>query len=318
MSFFRTFRGRLLLILLFLLITTLGVQYYLNLLTENQNARQREMQDRAIFAGIALGLNSLNSKDYRLQDLVDQQSQTLLDPDVRRRIRDILVIDSNFRITDSLSDEYLPTVDDNNNAVYKNLGDLNDLPQLMEPQRLGGDASHFPNANPNLVKEGNDEAHVVPIDTSEGRWYVMVLLKNDPSAAALRAAQPLIFTLGILLVSTLVTFYLVWRFTRPIANLSNAAREVAEGNLAVRVPGSQRTDELGKLAKRFNEMTSELAKKSELEAKLQQAEKSAVVGRLGSAIAHEIRNPLNYINLTLDHLRSKFKPEESERRAAFE
>ena len=54
-------------------------------------------------------------------------------------------------------------------------------------------------------------------------------------------------------------------------------------------------------------MTSELEKKSELEAKLQQAEKSAVVGRLGSAIAHEIRNPLNYINLTLDHLRSKFK-----------
>jgi len=69
----------------------------------------------------------------------------------------------------------------------------------------------------------------------------------------------------------LVTFYLVWRFTRPIANLSNAAREVAEGNLAVRVPGSQRTDEMGQLAQRFNEMVSELEKKSELEAKLQQA-----------------------------------------------
>jgi nitrogen fixation/metabolism regulation signal transduction histidine kinase len=146
----------------------------------------------------------------------------------------------------------------------------------------------------------------------------MVLLKNDPSAAAMRAAQPLIFTLAILLVSILVTFYLVWRFTRPIANLSNAAREVAEGKLSVRVPGSQRTDEMGQLASRFNEMTSELEKKSELEAKLQQAEKSAVVGRLGSAIAHEIRNPLNYINLTLDHLRSKFKPEGPEKQAAFE
>jgi signal transduction histidine kinase len=75
---------------------------------------------------------------------------------------------------------------------------------------------------------------------------------------------------------------------------------------------------MGQLASRFNEMTSELEKKSELEAKLQQAEKSAVVGRLGSAIAHEIRNPLNYINLTLDHLRSKFKPEDAERRASFE
>ena len=318
MRFFRTFRGRLLVILLFLLITTLGVQYYLNLVTENQNRELRELQDRAIFAGIALGLNSLTSKDYRLQDLVELQGQTLLDPDARRRIRDILVIDSNWRVTDSLSDEYLPTVDDNGNAVYKNLGDLDDLPSLMEPQRLGEDASHFPNADPNNVKDEHDEAHVVPIDTSQGRWYVMVLLKSDPIAAAQRAAQPLIFTLAILLVSTLVTFYLVWRFTRPIANLSSAAREVAEGNLSVRVPGSDRSDEMGQLASRFNEMTSELEKQSELEAKLQQAEKSAVVGRLGSAIAHEIRNPLNYINLTLDHLRSKFKPHEPDKAAAFE
>ena len=48
------------------------------------------------------------------------------------------------------------------------------------------------------------------------------------------------------------------------------------------------------------------------------AEKSAVVGRLGSAIAHEIRNPLNYINLTLDHLRSKYAPEDPERNVKFE
>ncbi|MDI1241547.1 MAG: ATP-binding protein, partial [bacterium] len=62
---------------------------------------------------------------------------------------------------------------------------------------------------------------------------------------------------------------------------------------------------------------SELAKTRELEGQLQQAEKSAVIGRLGSAIAHEIRNPLNYINLTLDHLRSKFAPEEPDRKENF-
>ena len=68
----------------------------------------------------------------------------------------------------------------------------------------------------------------------------------------------------------------------------------------------------------FNEMTAELEKSKELESQLQQAEKSAVIGRLGSAIAHEIRNPLNYINLTLDHLRSKFAPDDAEKRATFE
>lgn len=51
---------------------------------------------------------------------------------------------------------------------------------------------------------------------------------------------------------------------------------------------------------------------------LQEVEKSAVVGRLASAIAHEIRNPLNYINLSLDHLRRKFEPNEADRREYFE
>jgi signal transduction histidine kinase len=159
--------------------------------------------------------------------------------------------------------------------------------------------------------------HPMPVQTSEGRWYVLVVLKSDKSEAARRAAQPLLATLGILLISTIVTAFLVWRFTRPIANLSSAAREIASGNLSVRVPHNERTDEMGRLSRNFNDMAAELEKKQELEAKLQQAEKSAVIGRLGSAIAHEIRNPLNYINLTLDHLRSKFAPEEDDRKANF-
>jgi len=246
-----------------------------------------------------------------------QPGQTYLDEKTRQRIRDILVINDKWQVTDSLSDEYLPTEAPDGSAVNKNLADLIDLPPLMEKERLGSDVEHFPNASTTAADSG-DEAYAVPIETSQGRWYVMVLLRNDPKAASSRAAQPLIFTLILLLASALITFFLVWRFTRPIANLSAAAREIAKGNLSIRVPGSQRTDEMGQLTKQFNEMTSELEKKSELEAKLQQAEKSAVVGRLGSAIAHEIRNPLNYINLTLDHLRSKFKPEDPEKKATFE
>ena len=233
MSFFSTFRGRLLLILLFLLVMTLGVQYYLNLLTERQNQQLREMQERAIVAGFALGFSSLTSRDFRLQDLLAQPGQRFLDEGELRRIKDILVIDSEWRVWDSLSDDYLPTLADDGSTVYKDLADLTDLPPLMEAERFGAEASHFPNASAPRANGQSDEAHAVAIETSEGRWYVMVLLKNDPSAAVKRAAQPLIFTLGILLVSTLVTFYLVWRFTRPIANLSNAAPEVADRKLSV-------------------------------------------------------------------------------------
>ena len=313
MTFFSTFRGRLLLILSFLLIATLGIQYYLNLLTQQENNNLREAQAQALVAGFALGSNGITSSEY-MQDIINREGQTYFDEATTALIKDVIIIDNNWQVRDSLNEDFLPMTGPNGETVYKKLEELPDLPPLKEGARLGPDITHFPNAN---LEGGDDEARAVPVQTSEGRWYVMVLLRNDKSEAARRAALPLIGTLGVLSLSTLVTFMLVWRFTRPIANLSNAARQVAAGNLSVRVPERGRTDEMGQLTRQFNEMTAELEKSAQLEEQLRQAEKSAVIGRLGSAIAHEIRNPLNYINLTLDHLRSKFAPEDPTRGSAF-
>ena len=317
MKFSNTFRGRLLLILAILLIATLGFQYYLNLLTQNENNEIREKQQQTLVAGIGIGISGLTKTGDRIQDLVTAPDQTFFDEKTENRIKDILIIDSDWQVWDSLRDEYLPTTGDDGELVYKRLKDLTDLPPPMGGPRLGEDLKQFPNQ---VTEESSksDEAHAIPVETSQGRWYVIVVLKSDRNAAVWRAAQPLVFTLGILTVSTLITFLLVWRFARPIANLSAAAKEVADGNLRVRVPDAKRSDEMGRLALNFNEMAAELEKTRDLEAQLQQAEKSAVVGRLGSAIAHEIRNPLNYINLTLDHLRSKFAPVDADKRATFE
>lgn len=316
MNFFQTFRARLLFILAFLLIATLGVQYYLNLQTERQNERLREMQQQALVAGIALGFNSISSSD-RLRDFVKSEGQPFFDEKTTQQIKDILVINNDWEIYDSLSDDYLPTRGENDETVNKKLADITDLPPLINANRLGNDRKNFPNADLSADLSDN-EAHAIPIETSFGRFYVMVVLKTDKKEAFQRAAQPLIYTLGILSISTLITILLVWRFTRPISQLSDAAKRVAEGNLCVRVQGAESGDELGQLAARFNEMTAELEKKGELEAKLQQVEKSAVVGRLASAIAHEIRNPLNYINLTLDQMRAKFVPEDEQKAQTFD
>jgi len=317
MKFFNTFRGRLLLILAILLVATLGFQYYLNLLTQRENNDIREKQEQSLVAGIAIGISGLTNESDRIQDLVTAPGQTFFDEQTGGRIKDILIIDNNWQVWDSLRDDYLPVTGDNGDLIYKQLKDLTDLPAPMAGLRLAEDLKQFPNPNSTQAK-GEDEAHAIPVETSRGRWYVIVVLKSDRSAAMWRAAQPLIFTLGILLASTLITFVLVWRFARPIANLSAAAKEVADGNLQVRVPDASRNDEMGRLAQNFNEMAAELEKTRDLEAQLQQAEKSAVVGRLGSAIAHEIRNPLNYINLTLDHLRAKFAPADAEKQKTFE
>src|SRR5215470_7011136 len=71
------------------------------------------------------------------------------------------------------------------------------------------------------------------------------------------------------------------------------------------------------LSQTFNEMLSGLRSKRNLEELLQRAERSAVVGRLASGIAHEIRNPLNFINLSIDHLRESFAPKDERPRAQY-
>ena len=318
MSFFSTFRGRLSLVLGVLLVATVGVQYYLNLKIQAENIALTEMQEQSLLAGFALGVNSMTSQD-RLRDFVKREGQSFYNEKTSKRIKDILVIDNEWKVYDSLSGKYLPTQNEVGEYVRKNLADITDLPPLMErEEKLGSDIKNFPNAN--IPDDGtyDGESHAIPVETDQGRFYVMIILANDKQEAAARAAQPLIFTLVIFLVSIIITLLLVWRFTLPIANLSKAARRVGRGDLSYRVPDTGRSDEVGTLAKQFNLMTEDLKKSRLLEEQLQEAEKSAVVGRLASAIAHEIRNPLNYINLTLDHLRKKFRPDDEERRETFE
>lgn len=317
MGFFNTLRGRLLIIFAILLIATLSIQFYLNLKTQNENNARREIQEQTLSAGFALGMSGITSKQEYLEDLIAHPGQSFLNEQALERIRDVIIINEKWQVTDSLNPEYVPKRAEDGSVTYTDLAALTDLPPLMQGARLGNDLSRFPNRKSGESRVRDDEAHAIPIETSDGRYYVMVVLKNVKSEAAWRAAEPLVYTLGIFLVSTAITFLLVWRFTRPITDLANAARRIADGDLGFRVP-NVRNDEMGRLTQRFNEMTAELEKSKLLEDQLQQAEKSAVIGRLGSAIAHEIRNPLNYINLTLDHLRSKLAPEDAEKQATFE
>jgi len=65
------------------------------------------------------------------------------------------------------------------------------------------------------------------------------------------------------------------------------------------------SDEVGELAQAFNEMVEKLREREALEKRLYEAEHLSRVGQLAAGIAHEIRNPLNYISLAIDHLKTK-------------
>src|SRR5207244_2035751 len=153
--------------------------------------------------------------------------------------------------------------------------------------------------------------------TTKGHHLIIVVLGSANDITTLfqrQTRRSLLYTLAVLLVTTALTAIVVWRFTRPIKSLAIAARSVATGDFSFRVPTIKRHDEMGELTELFNEMTVKLARTRELEAQLYNAEKAVVVSRLASAIAHEIRNPLNYINLTLDHLRATFAPDDPKKR----
>jgi signal transduction histidine kinase len=101
-----------------------------------------------------------------------------------------------------------------------------------------------------------------------------------------------------------------------VQELAVAARRVAAGDLEFRV-GSNRQDEVGQLAATFDEMIAGLKSKQELEEKLNQSQRAAVIGRLTQGVAHEIRNPLNVLNLSIDHVSTKFAPEDETKRKQF-
>ena len=183
MNFFQTFRVRLMIILAILLVVTLFFQYYLNLQTERQNELLRESQEQALVAGIALGFNGVSSSD-RLQDFVKREGQPFFDESTTKRIKDIILISNEWEVYDSLSDKYLPTKDENGLTVNKKLREITDLPPLVNASRLGEDRKNFPNADV-TDSSGDNEAHAIPFETSDqGRWYLMVVLKNDKRAAS--------------------------------------------------------------------------------------------------------------------------------------
>jgi signal transduction histidine kinase len=314
-----SFRARLVLLLVVLLGLTLGVQYYVNLRSVRRNAHMIVEQEQAIMAGVALGVSSIYSTKY-----LDERRKNLREPvfdENTGRVKNILVVDSEGLVQDSLVEAYSPRENDEGIKRFVQIKDVPipalspavDLPDLNEnlPAWFKGSAPSRP---------GEPGAFYVPVETDKGRWYIIVVLDSASSLTNIlerQASRSALYTLLLLLATTLVTGLFVWRFTRPIKDLSVAARRVANGDFDVRVP-TDRSDEMGALAAAFNEMIARLERMRELESQLHQVEKAAVVGRLAAAIAHEIRNPLNYINLTLDHLRSSFAPEEPSKRETFE
>jgi two-component system NtrC family sensor kinase len=102
-----------------------------------------------------------------------------------------------------------------------------------------------------------------------------------------------------LVLALLLAFGTIRRITHPIEILVSGVRAYAEGNLNHRI-NIERQDELVVLADEFNTMAESLEQNQR---QLRRMERLAAISRFASLVSHEIRNPLNAMNINMQILK---------------
>jgi two-component system, NtrC family, nitrogen regulation sensor histidine kinase NtrY len=142
-----------------------------------------------------------------------------------------------------------------------------------------------------LLGGGEDHSLLAILLIGNSRRTYVDLVRHIGSAALI------VGTSGILL-ALVVGSWAAARVTRPVEQLAHGAQEVARGNWDTRVDVLG-DDELGQLADSFNRMTTELLGQKE---RLLQAERVAAWRDLARRLAHELKNPLFPLQLTVENL----------------
>jgi two-component system, NtrC family, nitrogen regulation sensor histidine kinase NtrY len=137
-----------------------------------------------------------------------------------------------------------------------------------------------------------DHDQVLGVLLAASSRQVYAELRNQIRVAALLAAS------AGLILAMLLSSWAATRVTRPVEELARAAREVAAGNWNVAVKVKTQ-DEIGELAESFNRMTRDLLDHRE---RLVQAERVAAWRELARRLAHELKNPLFPLQLTVENL----------------
>ena len=107
----------------------------------------------------------------------------------------------------------------------------------------------------------------------------------------------------LLFLSTVLAITFATRLTKPIISLINASEDISKGNLSAKVPEEDDDREFKTLNKNFNNMIERLKQQQE---KLLTTERYSAWETVARKLAHEIKNPLTPIQLSIDRLREKY------------
>jgi signal transduction histidine kinase len=312
-KFFLSFRGRLMSLLIAFLVLTLVLVLALDNWARKRSEAEVQLQSDQVKAAvdkgfsdfavaIGMAIRNLSSGTYLYRQIESGEIE------LPKTVEHIIVADKDGKV----SDTSLPELE--GATIY--------VPEEEEIRSSTLD----PVEREMRTHTGPIRTYNFPFHADRGLYWIVIVTKpealtnqieNASQTLAAKSQQlsnvRLLATAALLLVALGIAVAIGWQFTKPVGELASAARRVADGDLKFRVE-VERHDEIGQLAATFNEMIEGLEHKRELEDRLNQSERAAVIGRLTQAIAHEIRNPLNVINLSIDHVASKYAPEDRNRR----
>ncbi len=169
-------------------------------------------------------------------------------------------------------------------------------------------------------EEGKVYNVILPVIAGDEHYgYVHLKINTEDFSKVLRInmIKRIIGTLAVFALGISIAMFLSWRYTRPIHDVVSAAKRIAAGDLNQNL-STGRKDEIGELTQSFDFMIQKLREQKQIEDKLREAEHLSGIGQLSRSIAHEIRNPLNFISLSIDHLKEKYPPSGNNNSEKFE
>ncbi|MBI5676043.1 MAG: HAMP domain-containing protein [Nitrospirae bacterium] len=280
--------------MLFLNLALIAMLVFLYYQTEKGIYNEFERRTSEISKAIQIGLEQATSSG--LMD--EKRLKGYLDKLNTKGVKEISVISTSDRIISSTNQK------DIGKWITKSKKELIFKAELGEP----------------VTGEGQSYNVMIPVVSGDKNMgYISLTLNTEDFSVFLKAsairrivAASIVFAIGILLA-----IFLARRYTTPIEELVTAAQKVAMGDLNQELH-SNRKDEIGELSRSFNYMVEKLREERKLMEKLRKAEHLAAVGQFARNIAHEIKNPLNFINLSIDHMREAARPDNTESAEKFE
>ena len=264
----------------------------------------QEMRNK-IEADIVLIAFDINKSANFLNDQNNEYLRFLKTQKIIRDVDKIHIIDKSKNLLFSTEEKqnYKPPVDRALNLV---LDDDRPLKIINAPENISAAIMRlqsFDNRFLYVVKYLDKDISNYLSESQEAISFYYTVEERSTGIKISFAIIYIIIVSLLLFISITIAIRFSSRFFRSINNLILASSEIGQGNLNTKVPEIKTDKDMEILNKNFNLMTKKLKNQQE---KLIINERHEAWGNLARKLAHEIKNPLTPIQLTIDRIKDKY------------